>query len=193
MGAWGTRHFSSFLWIFEVFFSYKFEVKHFLGLKDRITINIICYTTKFFSALVSLAPQQESILSSLLWIFVQGSGIRSWSQCFLEVKILDVASKALHVGTYVQNFWNQTLAGVLGGVVRYLAFNLLIQFRTYPRESNPKISGAMLRRWEAFMRSWVGFGWSCPVFGEQRLGDVWKATCIRCISKSRSFHNQLLI
>ena len=30
------------------------EVKHFLGLKDRITINIICYTTKFFSALVSL-------------------------------------------------------------------------------------------------------------------------------------------
>ena len=31
------------------------EVKHLLGLKDRITINIICYTTKFFSALVSLA------------------------------------------------------------------------------------------------------------------------------------------
>ena len=31
------------------------EVKHFLGLKDRVTINIICYTTKFFSALVSLA------------------------------------------------------------------------------------------------------------------------------------------
>jgi hypothetical protein len=29
-------------------------VKHFLGLKDRITINIICHTTKFFSALVSL-------------------------------------------------------------------------------------------------------------------------------------------
>ena len=31
------------------------EVKHLLGLKDRIKINIVCYTTKFFSALVSLA------------------------------------------------------------------------------------------------------------------------------------------
>ena len=31
------------------------EVKHILGLKDHITINIVCYTTKFFSALVSLA------------------------------------------------------------------------------------------------------------------------------------------
>ena len=30
------------------------EVKQFLDLKDRITINIICYTIKFFSALVSL-------------------------------------------------------------------------------------------------------------------------------------------
>ena len=47
--------FSTNLRCFEAFVVCFLEAKHILGLKDRITINIICYTTKFFSALVSLA------------------------------------------------------------------------------------------------------------------------------------------